>query len=133
MVVVLTKTLHGMIRNREHVVRFQKSMINYIKYLSAVSINFLAVLFINVFAHVKFTNAQYQMMKFPTGFQFFVDIGGYIFILPLALLVIGFFLLKKEIKWLELYWHLCVILSLFLTLICIISYELANMFIAKPA
>ena len=106
-------------------------MINYIKFLSAVSINIISTSFTYCYVNIKFNNFEYQEKLLPYILKLFVSLNPFIFIMPLAIILIGLYLLKKELKFMEAYWHLCIVISFLIPLLCIISWEIPYMLVLQ--
>lgn len=108
-------------------------MVNYIKYFSAVSISLINATFISFYCYIKANNLHYEGNSLPYFTQILFKLNSFIYLIPLVVAIIGFSLLKKDSKWLELYWHLSLILSLLFLLLCIISCEIPTMLVyEKP-
>ena len=102
-------------------------MISYIKYFSAVSISVIFSTFIFAYTFFQREAILNTGKALPHITTLFVDLNSYIFCIPAVVLVSGFFLLKKDIKWLELYWHLWFSFFMLLFLLCFVSWELPKM------
>jgi hypothetical protein len=102
-------------------------MISYIKFCSAVALSLIFSTFIYFYTFFQREVILNTGKGLPYITTLFVDLNSYIFCIPAVVIVSGFFLLKKDIKWLELYWHLWFSFFMLLSLLCFIAWALPNM------
>ncbi len=99
-------------------------MIAVVKYFSAVSISLINAAFYSLYCYFKLNNFKYQGFKLPYITEIILELRTFIFIIPFLVAIIGSLLLKKDSKWLEIYWHVSLIINLTLFFLCIIACEL---------
>ena len=105
-------------------ITIRKKMIAVVKYFSAVSISLINAAFYSLYCYFKLNNFKYQGFKLPYITEIILELRTFIFIIPFLVAIIGSLLLKKDSKWLEIYWHVSLIINLTLFFLCIIACEL---------